>query len=456
METPQDAAEAAARLLQEGRERIAAGKPEAAIGPLLRCIGLAPGTVEPLLDLALAMHRCGEMHDAIRLYRTVLARAPGEAHALNGLGAALARSGDHAGAVAALRQALAVKPGFPEAELNLGRLLRAEGRLGEATALFSAALAARPEFAEAQWNRALVRLLAGDLPGAWPDFEARWALPGVVPPAIPRPRWAGEPLAGRTILLTPEQGLGDTIQFARYAPVLAGQGARVLLGVQSPLKGLLTGLADAVIAEGEVLPPFDCHLPLLSVPGVLRNGLGDLPCAVPYLQASPEAVARWQAMLGGEGLRVGLVWSGNPAHPNDANRSMPLAALAPLLEVAGARFFALQMGAAREAHPLVTDLADRLTDFTETAAALSALDLLVSVDTAALHLAGALGRPAWALLPQDPDWRWLLGRSDSPWYPSLRLFRQAAPRDWSAPVASAVEALRALVAEHHPRLAEAA
>jgi hypothetical protein len=341
---------------------------------------------------------------------------------------------------------------MPEALNNLARLASWELRLGEAMRLLDAALAARPDFPAARWTRAMARLQAGDMPGGWDDFEARWSLPEVGPgPAIPRPVWDGTPLAGRRLLLQPEQGLGDTIQFARYAPLLAARGGTVVLGVQPPLQRLLRSLEApgvTVVACGEVLPPIDCYLPLLSVPRVLRQGLGDIPAAAPYLVAEPAAVARWRRRIGaacGGALAVGLVWAGNPRHINDANRSLPPAQLAALAAVPGVRFFGLQCGPGRAVAPPLpemVDLAAGLDDFAETAAVLAALDLLISVDTAPLHLAGALGRPAWALLPAVPDWRWLLGRVDSPWYPSLRLFRQPRPGDWAAVIAEVGVALR--------------
>jgi Tetratricopeptide repeat/Glycosyltransferase family 9 (heptosyltransferase) len=409
----------------------------------------APDAAVRLLDDGVALHRAGRIPEAIGLYRAALARAPDNANAHNSLGAALLRQDDLEGAEASLRRALALRPGFPEALNNLGRVARADGRLAEATRHFDAALAARPGFAQALWNRATTRLLAGDMPGGWADFEARWALPEVGPPQVlPRPAWGGEPLAGRTILLQPEQGLGDTIQFARYAAVLSARGAAVVLGVQPELKRLMTTLpgTTAVVARGEPLPHFDCHLPLLSVPFVLRHGMTDLPCATPYMRAEPEVAARWRERIGaGPGLKVGLVWAGNPNHSNDANRSLPQGRLAPLLAVPGVRLFALQLGARRTdlaALPGVTDLGGGLTDFAETAGALSALDLLVTVDTSPAHLAGALGRPVWLLLPAEPDWRWMLGRGDSPWYPTMRLFRQQRRGDWTAPIQDVAAALR--------------
>ena len=452
--------DAVVALAAAGRALLRRGEAKAALGPLeaavAGCPRDRPGDPALLLDLAVAQHLAGDLAGAMARYRAVLALAPGDAGACNGLGALLLRQGDLPGAEVLLRRALDRMPGMPEALNNLARLASWELRLGEAVRLLDAALAARPDFPAARWTRAMARLQAGDMPGGWDDFEARWSLPEVGPgPAIPRPVWDGAPLAGRRLLLQPEQGLGDTIQFARYAPLLAARGGAVVLGVQPPLRRLMRSLEGpgvTVAACGEVLPPIDCHLPLLSVPRALRQGLGDIPAAVPYLVAEPAAVARWRRRIGaacggaGDGaLAVGLVWAGNPRHINDANRSLPPARLAPLAAVPGVRFFGLQCGPGRAVAPGLpgmVDLAEDLDDFAETAAALVALDLLISVDTAPLHLAGALGRPAWALLPAVPDWRWLLGRADSPWYPSLRLFRQPRPGDWAAVIAEVGVALR--------------
>ncbi|RYI32924.1 MAG: tetratricopeptide repeat protein [Acetobacteraceae bacterium] len=449
---PADAQQRQVSLAAVGRAMLRRGEATAALAPLGVAAAACPGDPALLLDLAVAQHLAGDLVGAMARYREVLALAPGDAGACNGLGALLLRQGDLSGAEALLRRALTLDPGMPEALNNLARLASWDLRLGEAIRLLDAALASRPNFSAARWTRAMARLQAGDMPGGWDDFEARWSLSEVGPrPTIPRPIWDGRPLTGRSLLLQPEQGLGDTLQFARYAPLLAARGGQVVLGVQPALKRLMRSLEGpgvTVVACGEVLPPIDYTLPLLSVPRVLRQGLGDIPAATPYLGAEPAAVARWRRRIGHggkAGLAVGLVWAGNPRHSNDANRSLAPARLAPLAGIPGVRLFSLQCGPGRcVAPPLpgLVDIAENLEDFAETAAALTALDLLISVDTAPLHLAGALGRPAWALLPAVPDWRWLLGRADSPWYPSLRLFRQPKPGDWEAVVAEVVVALR--------------
>jgi hypothetical protein len=297
--------------------------------------------------------------------------------------------------------------------------------------------------------------VAGDLATGFALYEARFEDPRLGTPArsLPWPRWSGvEPLAGQRILLHAEQGLGDTLQFARYAPLVAARGARVVLEVPAPLAGLLRPLdgVSAVIARGNPLPVVDCHCPLGSLPLALGTTLATIPASIPYLHADAVDVAAWQAQPGDRRPRVGLVWAGNRRHRNDRRRSLPLAALAPLARGPW-QLVSLQKDltlddAQRLAGWQAIDAGPRLGDFAATAAALTALDLVVTVDTAVAHLAGALGRPAWVLLPHAPDWRWLLGRADSPWYPTLRLFRQPRPGDWARVVRQVADALVAFAA----------
>ena len=282
--------------------------------------------------------------------------------------------------------------------------------------------------------------------GGWPRT------PGLRATSI-APLWLGDaPVAGKTVLLHAEQGLGDTIQFCRYAPRVAALGARVVLEVQRPLVDLMKTLAGpaAVVARGDALPDFDLHCPLLSLPLAFGTRLDTIPAEVPYLRAPPGATD-WDARLGAKRPRIGLVWSGNPGHKRDRDRSIPFYALLPLLDL-DATFVSLQ----KEVRPAdaavlkqtgtVIDAADALTTFSDTAALIAALDLLITVDTSVAHLAGALGKPVWVLLPQVPDWRWLLERDDSLWYPSARLFRQNDTRAWGPVIARVRDALSELVA----------
>ncbi len=329
------------------------------------------------------------------------------------------------------------------AHCDLGSLLTRLNRHQEALRQFELALQVNPAFAHARYFESMTRLALGELPAAWTGYEARLALPLGVRGRRnhPQPRWDGTtPLDGRTIILHAEQGLGDTLQFARFAPVVAARGGRVLLDVQPELKRLLAGMPGiaAVFAHGETLPAADLQCPLMSLPFALQAGLDSLPPA-PYLIAPEAASASWAKRLGPwRKMRIGLAWAGNPGHPEDRNRSIPLEKLLPLLEHPDVEFHVVQRDNGEEdslemnQHQELADHSESLTDFTETAGLQMQMDLVIAVDTALVHLAGALGRPAWVLLAFAADWRWLRERADSPWYPTLRLFRQPHMGDWQS------------------------
>jgi hypothetical protein len=284
----------------------------------------------------------------------------------------------------------------------------------------------------------------GDFANGLPRLEWRWRLPEKSPRPFAAPLWHGDRLHGKTILLHAEQGFGDSLMLLRYAPLVAAGGGRVVIEVPRALERLAARLAGGpytVVAAGQPLPAFDTHCPLMSLPIAFGTTPETIPASIPYFTAAPDAAARWRARLAtGAGMKIGIVWAGNPAHLNDASRSIALDRLGPLFELPGTQWYSLQVGErAAELAKLppgrITDLAADLTDFADSAAAISALDLVISVDTAVAHLAGALGRPVWILLPFDPDWRWLLDRGDSPWYPAARLVRQLAPGDWDDVIA---------------------
>ncbi|MBN8891573.1 MAG: tetratricopeptide repeat protein [Rhodospirillales bacterium] len=375
-------------------------------------------------------------------------------------GVALVAQDRIAEAEASFRAVLRQAPRSVVARGNLAALLLRRGRPEQALAAFDTALALAPGSLDAERvraDRATARLLLGDFAGGWADFEARWRLPGYreAAAAIAPPRWTGaEPLAGRRLLLWAEQGYGDTLQFVRYAPLAAARGATVLLRVPPALTRLLAGMPG--VAEVHDMraepPPADLSCPLLSLPLAFGTTPDSIPAQVPYLAADPARVAAWRGRLAGlPGRRVGLVWAGglHPDEPDaqlmDRRRSMPLSALAPLAGVEGVRFVSLQVGPASGQAPppglVLHDWTDELHDFADTAALVAALDLVIGVDTAVVHLAGALGRPVWLLNRFDTCWRWLLHRDDSPWYPTLRQFRQAAPGDWAGVAARVAAAL---------------
>jgi hypothetical protein len=326
---------------------------------------------------------------------------------------------------------------MPEVWFNLGHVYRLLLRLDDAAAAFERAISLRPDFAMARWDRSLTHLLAGNYLRGWEDFDSRFQLPAKRPIHFVVPAWNGslEELRGKTILLAAEQGFGDTIQFARYVPILADAGARVVLICQPELVSLMTGVRGlAAVASPPVqVPPHDLCAPLMSLGKLLRTTPETVPADVPYLH-----VQRSDRLASFAGTRkVGLVWAGRPTHPNDVKRSIPLTELSPLIETPGITWVSLQKGPASEqlrSSPFGSTMVDAgasLGDFADTARLISELDLVISVDTGVVHLAGALGKPVWTLLPYNPDWRWMLNRDDSPWYPTMRLFRQQNRGDWS-------------------------
>lgn len=397
-------------------------------------------------NLCAALGELGRLEEAAEAGRRAVALQPGHANAQANLGASLVRLGCAEEAVAACTAALRASPRHAGARANLGLALTRLGRFKEALAALRASLQLAPGHRDARLGLATTLLLLGRFEEGFAAYEGR-----PTPPAAPGapPVWRGEALAGRTIRLEAEQGLGDTIQFVRYLPEVAHRGARVQLVAPAALAPLMRGLPglDALSAPGAPTLPSDFRCALPSLPHRFGAELGAIPSEVPYLRAEPVAVARWGAALAGlPGRRIGLVWAGNPSHLNDRNRSIPFHRLAPLWAVPGVSWVSLQCGAAAAALEgasigAVRDVSPALHDFGETAAALMQLDLLVTVDTSVAHLAGALGCPAWVLLPWLPDWRWLLGRGDSPWYPTLRLLRQQRQGDWDGVLRRVADAL---------------
>jgi FkbM family methyltransferase len=399
----------------------------------------------------------GRVDPAIEAFARAAALAPGLARAHANLAEALRRRDRLVEAEASGRRAVALDPLDPVAHYNLGVVLGDLGRRGEAIVPLRAALALKADMGEAHFELAEALLGLGRLREGWDAYEWRFRFGAgrEVVPRIARPQWAGEPLAGRTILVYGEQGFGDTIQFARFAPLLARGGARVILACAPELAPLLSSLAGIaeIHTDWSKIGAFDFHGPLASLPRGCATSLATIPREMPYLSVAPERLARWQARIAAVArpstFKVGLVWAGRPTHGNDRNRSLPLAALAPLLDTRGVSFFSLQKGAGEDeaatlaAAGRLIALGGEIKDFADSAAAASALDLVIAVDTAIVHLCGALGRPAWALLAHAADWRWLEGREDSPWYPSVRLFRQPAFGQWEKLIARAASELAA-------------
>ena len=380
--------------------------------------------------------------DAAERFRAAISLAPDFADAHAKLGDSLFQMGRTQNAVDRYRRALELNPRHAAAHSNLGLALHDLGLLDEGIAYCERAIALRPGFADAHNILGLALMLKGDFAAGLPHHEWRWRAGGlqIGQSRFFQPAWRGEPLNGRRILLHAEQGAGDTLQFMRYAPLLAERGGRVVLEVQPELKRLAMSVkgVEEVIGHGERIPAFERHCPLLSLPLAFGTTVASIPGGVPYLTAPEPLLADWRARLAASsGPRIGLVWAGRPEHRRDRDRSIALTALAPLAAT-GATFFSLQKGpaAAQAKDPppgmVLHDLGDALGDFADTAAAMSALDLVISVDTSTAHLAGVIGKPVWLLLPRTPDWRWLLDREDSPWYPTARLFRQTTYGSWPA------------------------
>ena len=364
-----------------------------------------------------------------------------EAHANRGNALSVLKRFDEA--LADYDRALALRPDYAEAHTNRGVTVHMLKRFDEALQCYERALAVRPDFAEAHYNEGLSRLLTGDFDRGWRKHEW-WREIAQFKHAernFAQPRWTGsQEIAGKTILLHAEQGFGDTIQFCRYAPRVAALGARVILEVQEALRDLIRRSLDGavqVVAKGDTVPPFDMHCPLLSLPLVFGTGLATIPGETPYLHASAQAVANWSARLPPKTRpRIGLAWSGRPEHNNDQNRSIDLASFLSPLQGIDATLVSLQREV-RAADAIVLQersdvihFGEELKDFSDTAALAANMDLVIAVDTSVAHLAGALAKPVWIVLPFVPDWRWLLDRDDSPWYPTARLFRQDGSRQW--------------------------
>jgi Tfp pilus assembly protein PilF len=423
-----------------GLALAATGRAEEAIASYRNALRLAPDHPEILYNLGNACLELGRIDEALSSYDGVLARAPGHVGARVNRGNTLLRFNRPLEAIAGYDAALAAMPGHPQILTNRGHALRRLDRPLEALADFEAAVAAAPEFPEARFESAMTQLTLGNFDAGWKAYEWRWKTGAFArhraQPAAPL--WLGDtPIAGKTILLHAEQGFGDTIQFIRYAPLVAKRGANVICEVQPELLPLLSQLEGiTVMAAGEPRPAFDLHCPMLSLPLAFKTQPETIPAAIPYLRAPLERVAIWRDRLPPGHPRAGFVWSGQPSHNNDGNRSIALARLAVLFENPPFDCFSLQSDL-RDADadvlrglPNLIHLGSGFRDFADTAAIVSLLDFVISVDTAVAHLAGAMGKPVVILLPYAADFRWMRNREDTPWYPTAKLFRQPAFGDW--------------------------
>jgi tetratricopeptide (TPR) repeat protein len=433
-------------------------RPEQAIAAFDAVLAKAPRHLQARINRGNALTELSRAAEALADYDAALSLAPGHPLALYNRGNALRLLGREQEAIAEYDRALAAAPQHLKTWLNRGLALAALNRHQDAVASYGRALALQPDFADAHFNAAMSLLTLGDYARGFAEYEWRWKRTGMtVRKDLRRPPWLGEvPLSGKTILLHAEQGLGDTVQFVRYVPRLAQMGARVVLELPPVLKELLSNLKGvaAIVGRGEPLPPYDVHCPLGSLPLALKTAASDIPADIPYLRLSDSFLDKWRPRL--EKLpspRIALAWSGSASHPNDRNRSLSLVQLEPLLSTPGASFIGVQRelragdADALSRDPRILNLDPELNDFSDTAAVLTLCDLVICVDTSVAHVAGALGRPAFVLLPFQPDWRWMLDRETSPWYPAMRLFRQTAIGDWKSVIARVLAALPAVEAQ---------
>jgi tetratricopeptide (TPR) repeat protein len=431
-------------LVARGNTHYALGDYAAALADYDAAMRLRPDAAPLHNNRGNALRELGRHDEALQAFDRAIALKPDYAEAHNNRGNALLEINRVTEALASYEHALTLKPDFADALVNRGNALHYLGREREALASLDFAIALAPQLAEAHWNKALTCLALGDFAQGLPEYEWRWKRDGELQPRdFAQPQWRGEDLRGKTVLLHAEQGYGDTIQFIRYLPMVIAKGGKVVLEIPDDLRPLIgpTEGVTATLRRGDVLPPFDVHCPLMSLPLALGTTLATIPAPPAYLHAPAERADKWRARLAvTKPPRVGLVWSGKPSHKNDRNRSIPLALLAPILQTPGIQFVSLQKEvrdadrAALAAMPVLR-LENALADFADTAGVIAALDLVIAVDTAVAHLAGAVGKPLWLMLPAIGDWRWLTDRADSPWYPSARLFRQPQIGDWHSVMA---------------------
>jgi predicted O-linked N-acetylglucosamine transferase (SPINDLY family) len=468
------------------------GRMEEAFAAYHRALALRPQSAEVLINLGAALLDQYQWDEAVRVIREAIALRPESAMAHVNLAVGLLGLGQHEAALAACREAMALDPQGAAIACTLGGTMLELGAVAEAVTLCGRAVKFDPQSAGAHFNfshackafnqlqaaeeaaeaaiahnpgsavyhfhLAHTLLVQGKTERGWEEYEWRWALPdfadlAALQKGFSQPQWNGEDISDKTILIYTEQGLGDIIQFARYLPLVVSRARRVILAASAPTRGLLSSIAGLTVIAPEDIAgqSFDVHCALLSLPRAFGTRIDTIPAEIPYFQVDPRETARWAARIGGDGPRVGIVWAGNPVTQRDRFRSPRLPSVAPLFKIPGITFVALQMGSGRQdlaqtplpAH--VIDLGEEITDLADTAAIIAGLDLMISSCTAPLHLAGAMGRPTWAMLPFAPHFTWLLDREDSPWYPSMRLYRQSQPgRDWSSVVDRIAEDLRAI------------
>jgi len=410
---------------------------------------LNPKVADAYNNMGVALRALGKLEAAVACYRRCLVLRPNNAGANSNLGNALRELGRLQLSVAAHQQAIKLTPESPESYYNLGLVLRDLGQVTQALAAFERTLGYNPDHADCRWDRALTLLLRGDFLPGFEEYDWRWKLDRSPPRGFTEPEWDGSDLKGKTLLIHQEQGFGDMIQFARYIPMAKARGGTVVLEVQPELSRLFSTLpgVDKVVNRGSPLPKFDFFIPMMSLAKVFATTKETVPVDIPYLTPPDMHAVQLPASLERQ-RQIGIVWAGKPTHQNDKNRSCRFTDFIELLGVPGVTVYSLQKGP-READitengcsALVLNLGNRLDDFADTAAVIQQLDMVITVDTSVAHLAGALGKPVWVLVPFAPDWRWMTETDTSPWYPTMRLFRQKKYGEWDSVFVEVRRALR--------------
>ncbi len=428
---------------------------------LEKAIRLNPNNPSCYLNMGNIVQKEGDLKAAIQWYeKSIQMDYAGSKKAQNNMGVVLTQLGQYDVALDKLKTAIELDPHYHEAHNNIGETYKYLGQYDKALAACEACLKLSPDYVPARWNRSILWFLAGDLESAWPEYEWRWKRGQTPQRKIDSgEKWNGQPFEGRTLFIYEEQGMGDTIQFLRYLPMVQELGGSVIFEVVPPLLRLVEkckGYDRLWVGQKNVdtrpIDRFDYHFPLMSLPNLFHTTLDTIPCQTPYIEADEELVRIWGNRVNNhQGRKIGIVWAGHPAHQNDRARSIFLSCFSQLKELKNVRLISLQ----KEKYEKWTDvepstlfdqdLGDELSDFADTAAIIQNLDLIISIDTAVVHLAGALGKEVWTLLPFSPDWRWMLEREDTPWYPTMRLFRQPAPGDWGSVINDVKQALISFV-----------
>lgn len=424
---------------------------------LKKAIQLNPSNPSCYLNMGNLVQTMGDLEGSLKWYEKSMATGHQESEKIyNNMGVSLTRLSRYEDATASLEKAVGINSQYAEAWNNLSEVYKLSGRFDDAVNACDKAIQLAPQMVSARWNRALLYLLKADFENGWPAYEWRWKRPQTPSRAIDAgERWAGQPLDGKTIFVYEEQGMGDTLQFMRYLPMVQQLGGKVIFEVIPPLIRLadtVAGYDRLWVGQKNVdtrpTDRFDFHVPLMSLPGILGTNLSNIPASLPYIRTDQTLAKIWGARIKDvPGLKVGVVWAGHPQHNNDHNRSIPLSLIASLAESENISLYCLQKDKHKKwmdmdpATVFVQDLGAQIADFADTAAVIENLDLVVSVDTAMVHLAGAMWKPVWTLLPISPDWRWMLEREDSPWYPSMKLFRQTTAGDWASVIENVKSAL---------------